>query len=201
MSLRPSFLPLLLLIATACSSAGVKGGEFGALAAHFGGFPPQTFEGIVHASASFGDYEQDLGIDLLDAQRVVPVKLKVLLRGEGQDTAQIQAIVKSMNLRLFLPDGTCIPPVSVDDVVAHTSNNATKRIRQASFRGDLLGVEPIVGYVFFSLEPSSAFEIKGRTIKHKRNGILRTMDAADSLLSFDLEVDSLSQPFFVGLQR
>ncbi len=191
----------MLLIAAGCASSGIEGADFGTAPAHLGGFPPQTFEGIVHASASFGDHKQELGTDLLGGRLIVPVKLAVLLRGEGQDTAQIQATVRSMNLRLFLPDGTCVPSMSIDDVVAGTSQKSAERIRDKAFESHLLGGEAIEGYVFFGLEPRHEFEVDGHTIKHVRGGVLRTMRAADSLLSFHLEVNSLSQPFFVGLQR
>ena len=64
-------LPLLL---AACGSVETY---FGDVPRNLEGFPIQTTEGQIYATASLGDPERDLGVDLVDEAGVLPIFLKI----------------------------------------------------------------------------------------------------------------------------
>lgn len=192
---------LLLLVAGGCGGISVSGNEFGGPPKSFRGFPSLTLEGIVYAEARYTDHAADLGIDLVEYERVLPILLQVRLRGQGADEAQIVLKPARMDLRLVLPDGTVLRPAYVDDIASRQDEEIGKRIRSRAFKGGLLEQEPTEGYVLFALQPAEQFEVSGREIRHVRDGVVRTFDLAKSLLAFDLSIgESTITPFYVGVQ-
>lgn len=200
-----SHLLVLALLLAGCGSSGVQGEDFGGPPTALSGFPPQSIEGIVYAQARYADHARELGVDLLSSDGIIPIKLKVLLRGSGQQEAQIYLNPERMNLRMYLPDGTILRSLSTDDVVSQVSREKVAQvIRDSAFRGDLLSTTGIEGYVFFRLRPRDEFEVDGRRLRHASRGVTHSMDLTDSLIAFDLSVETggnLLQPFYVGIQR
>lgn len=193
---------MLGLAASCAGGPEVEGTDLGGPPKSFRGFPPQTLEGIIYAKASYGSHEEHLGVDLLE-ESVVPVLLRVQLRGRGQDEAQILLSPDRMNLRLCLPDGTVLRNLPYDSVASRLDDREADNLRRRSFRGGLLSPEETLGYVYFAL-PKNGFEVDGRRVYHGENGIVRQLDIADSLLAFDVSVESeqgLESPFFVGIER
>ena len=167
----------------------------------FDGFPAQSLEGIVYAQAAFdGDYDETFGTDLIE-RGVVPVRVTMQLRGEGQASAQVLIKPGRMRARLYLLDGTALPHVPADRVAAALKEKPARRVRRHAFHGGLLGATPSEGYLFFSLQPQEAFEADGRIVRHADGSVERRLDLAHSLLAFDVMVEDTPQPIYVGIQH
>lgn len=192
-----------LLVLAGCGSVGVEGAEFGGPPRAHRDFPPQTLEGIVYAQARFTDHATEFGADLIEEARVVPIRLKMQLRGRGANEAQILLNPARMGLRLVLPDGAVLAPVSLDDVAKVLDDDVAAKVRKAAFRGGLLHSDPTEGYLFFSLQPPTEFAMSGRVVRHAHQGVVRSLDVADSLLAFKIAIggDDTQSPFYVGIER
>ena len=106
----------------------------------FDGFPAQSLEGIVYAQAAFdGDYDETFATDLIE-RGVVPVRVTMQLRGEGQESAQVLIKPGRMRARLYLLDGTALPHVPADRVAAALKEKPARRVRRHAFHGGLIGV-------------------------------------------------------------
>jgi len=167
----------------------------------FDGFPAQSLEGIVYAQAAFdGNYEDTFESDLID-RGVVPVRVTMQLRGEGQEKAQIMIKPGRMGARLYLLDGTALAHVPADAVAAALAGKPARRVRELAFQGGLLGSTATEGYLFFSLQPAGDFQTYGRIVRHADGDVVRRLDLAHSLLAFDVMVEDAPRPFYVGIQR
>lgn len=198
-------VPSLLLLLAACGGGKrvVKGNDLGPAPASMAGFPAQNFEGLVYAQAEFKDHARFFGTDLVERGGILPIWLKVQLRGEGQNEAQIFLSPDRMNLRLFLPDGTTLAAVPAAAAIAAAPEKRRPAISDNAFRGDILSTESTEGFVFFQLAPAAAYEVQGATVRHEQGGIVRTMNLTASLVAFDLSLDTgpdTSRPFYVGIQ-
>lgn len=198
-------LALLALALVGCGSSGVSGTELGPMPRGAQGFPAMTFGEFVYAQAAWVNHERDLDVDTVEEADVLPIELQVRLAGGGQQGAQILLDPDRANLRLYLPDGTVLPSVSMEDIEPRISRRKVDRVRDLSFKGGLLTEENRKGFVFFALEPGGkeAFEIDGRNLRHNTRGVVRSMDLADSVVAFELSVGTGGaqvQNFYVGIQ-
>ena len=200
--MRSPFLLIAALGLAACGSSGaIVVTEVTQTAPTFDGFPAQALEGIVYAQAAFdGDYDETFLTDLVE-RGIVPVRVTMQLRGEGQENAQILIKPGRMGARLYLLDGTALPHVSADQVAASLKEKSARLVRKHAFQGGLLGAMPNEGYLFFSLSPPEDFEAHGRTVLHRDGPIERSLDLAHSLLAFDVMIENTPKPFYVGIQR
>jgi len=167
----------------------------------FEGFPPQALEGIVYARASFEENHRELFRQDLMRRGILPVRLSMQLRGEGQDRAQILIKPGRMKARLYLLDGTALRQVHADEAVERLKEKAARRVRANAFKGGLLGPQPTEGFLFFALDPLEPFETKGRKLTHVHGGIGHRFDLTHSLLAFEVTVQDSSQEIHVGIQR
>ena len=182
-----------------CASSSLVVSEVVGSTTAFDGFPAQSLEGILYAQAAFdGDYDETFGTDLIE-RGVVPVRVTMQLRGKGQESAQILIKPGLMGARLYLLDGTALPPVPADRVAAALKEKHARRVRKHAFQGGLLGATPSEGYLFFALQPQEAFEADGRIVRHTDRGVVRRLDLAHSLLAFDVMVEDAPQPIYVGI--
>ncbi|MCA8977475.1 MAG: hypothetical protein KDC98_22320, partial [Planctomycetes bacterium] len=159
MSVR-MIVTLSLLVFAGCSSVGVEGVEFGGPPSAHRRFPALSPEGIVYGQARYADHVADLGVDLIEVARVVPVNLMVRLHRAGG--AELHMVDPSrMHLRMILSDGSVMESVGVDQVVADLDEEIAAKVRARSFRGGLLEEQPKEGYVFFGITPPTKFEMSG----------------------------------------
>ena len=167
----------------------------------FEGFPPQALEGIVYAQAGYDEnHKAAFRYDLV-RKGIIPVRLTMQLRGEGQDNAQILIKPGRMKARLYLIDGTALAQVHADEVADRLNERSARLVRERAFKGGLLGSDPTEGYLFFALEPEKAFRAKGRRLTHIHEGITHRFDLAHSLLAFEVANQNSSQEIYVGIQR
>ena len=204
MNLPRVLIPFMLLAAglCACSSSGAKSGQI-TVPARFTGFPPQAFEGIVFTEARFYlNHEDIFGDDLIDDERVVPVALKIGLRGEGQGTAQVRISPEDMEFSLYLPDGT--PLHAVDYQKVKPSRDKTlDAVVQEALKGTLLEAweRTQEGFVFFKLPDDCEYSGRDHTITRKAGDVVRRLDLTKSLCTFKVTLNNQLEPFFVGVQQ
>jgi hypothetical protein len=196
-------LVLSALAFASCSSVAVVGEELGGPPRDRRAYPPQTLEGIVYAQARYADHVAEFGQDLVEDAAVVPIRLRVQLRGQGAGEAQILLDPSRMNLRLVLADGAALQPVPFDDFAGVLDDEAAAAVRKLAFRGGLLEEQATEGYVFFALRPPAEFAMASRVVRHGDRGIVRSFDITSSLLAFDAAIGSGGQrrPFYVGIER
>jgi len=189
----------------ACSSSGVgQGASVGAPPASFAGFPQQAVAGgIVIAEAKlYTNYESIFDDDLIDDEDVIPVALKIGLKGQGQEVQRVNLTSQGTDWRLYLQDGTALQSVPYEKVAAG-SKKISERVTSHALKLTLLGKwdDAKEGFVFFKLAPPKDFAVKGGTIYHRDGDTLRQLDLARSLVSFTVRMETDDVPVFVGVQR
>ena len=189
----------------ACSSSGASGG--GSIApppASFAGFPQQAVAGgIVIAEAKFySNYESIFDNDLIDDEDVIPIALKIGLKGQGQEVSRVNLTTQGADWRLYLQDGTALQSVPYEKV-ASGSKKISEKVTARALKLTLLGKwdDAKEGFVFFKLAPAGNFAVKGATINHRDGDTLRQLDLARSLVSFGVRMETEDVPVFVGVQR
>ncbi len=197
---RP-WIPALLLLA-ACGSTGPKGDDLGGPAPGFPGFPATTTEDIVYAEATYPkDSKAVFGVDLPGREQIVPIFLSVKLQGAGAGQRQILLDSDAIGALLYLQDGTALELLSVDQVAEAVGKRSAPLIRELGMTwGMLQSSGTKSGFLFFRLSPKKAFKVKGRSVVHASFGRKKTLDLANSLLSFTVTMDNTPVPFFVGIE-
>lgn len=206
MSLRLSSLLCFALAAAlagaSCSSSKAKNGEFTTPAA-FEGFPADESVGIVQAEARFyvnhaellGDY------DLIDEERVVPVALRVGLRGAGMNEAQARMMTETGDMRLYLPDGTALVSRSYGKIEPRRERQRDALYGLAHKGGSLPNFDDATyGLVFFALGKGDEYEASSRSIVRVEGGVKRTLDLTKSVCSFKVTVGDESHTLYIGLK-
>ncbi len=170
--------------------------------ANFNGFPPQTLQGIVFASARWvPDHEELFGVDLISRAGVVPVAVTVRLRGQGQSEAQVLLNPERMDPELVLQDGTVLAAVGVEDVIARLPARYAATLRSRALKTGLVSANGEEGFLFFALEPQKSFDVDGTSVVHETEVGPRALSLVASLLTFGVVVDGAVKPFYVGLQH
>lgn len=194
-------LSLLLPLLGACASSGGKAGVM-STPARFTGFPSQAFAGLVFAEAHFYiNHEDVLRGDLIDELGIVPVALKIGLRGSGQGEARVRVSPEDMDLCLYLPDGTPLRSVEYQKV-RPDDEKSLERVVQTAFKGSLL--EPWERareeFVFFQLPEGCEYSAKDMRITRREGDVTRVLDLSKSLCTFKVNLDNKLVPFHVGIQ-
>ena len=202
MDARALSLALACVVAACSSSGGAKSGTLTTPARHTG-FPPQAFAGIVFAEARlYVNHEDIFDDDLIDSERVVPVALKIGLRGEGQDVARVRISPEDMEFCLYLPDGTPMRSVEYQKVKPDKERVADHVIQEA-LKGTLL--EPWErskeGFVFFKLPDDAEYSAGDRTVTLESGDVQRRLELSKSLCTFKVTIENQLVPFNVGIQQ
>jgi len=183
---------LLALLCTACSSHPLQ---------RVDGLPslkPGSSTRNVWAEASFlSDHPRVFGADLVSEYGLVPVALKM-----GYESGDApRAYLPTMEMRLFLADGTALPFRAYDELPVPDSVQA--RITEHAYQKIKLDpwdeAKHERAFVFFEL-PRGEFDVLGPTrVRHLTEPLWRDLDLADSLLSFVYTDDEGKWPVNVGL--
>ncbi len=197
MTVRNTVLAFALVCA-ACGSDRPKDVAYPAPPG-FQGFPRSSSDEGVYAEASFDSRSKDVfGFDLVE-HGVVPVHLKIQLRGESMNTKLIRLDQDRWDMRLYLQDGTVVPAVSAEKVAEGLRSDDARRVRDNAFQPTLLGEQATQGYVFFWLTPESRFKTDGSTVYHALEGGYRPLHLPDSLVAFNVSIEDAVRPFYVGV--
>jgi hypothetical protein len=189
------------LVCGACSSGGAKGGVLG-VPERFTGFPGQAQSDLVYAEARFYVNHEDIfDEDLIDEEGIVPIGLRIGLRGEGQNETKIHVSPEDMELTLYLADGTALRSVPYSRFKPDRNSTANRVIEQA-LKPTLL--EPWErskeGFVFFKLGKGDAYDAEKQMIVHKQGDVTRRLGLWTSLCTFKVTTDNRLEPFYVGVQ-
>lgn len=205
MTFRPLSLLVVVLAALAgasCSSSKAKNGEFATPRA-FEGFPADESVGIVQAEARFyvnhaellGDY------DLIEEERVVPVALRVGLRGAGMNEAQARMMTETGDMLLYLPDGTALVSRSYGKIEPRRERQRDALYGLAHKGGSLSNFDDAAyGLVFFALGKGDEYEASSRSILRTEGGVRRKLDLTKSVCSFKVSVGDESHTLYIGLK-
>lgn len=197
------FLWLALGWTSGCASSGPEGVELGPAPRAFAGFPPQMSQDAIYASARFdADATRTFGgVDLIEHDGVLPVKLTFRLRGEDVSSKVVMVEPGRIDLRLYLPDGTALVPADPGRIAEGLRDNNAALVRKNQLTGGLLTeTEDHSGYVFFALAPRQNFKVNGRQVRHVSGNIEHQLDLSHSLVAFNLSVGGESRALYVGLQ-
>ena len=194
-----------LLALTSCGGGSrVKGGEFGAPPVRSVTFPPHHLDGDVHVEASLSaDRKRVFDWDPVDKD-VLPVKLLIGLRQTRQESAHIRLDPDTMDLRLYLPDGTVLEAMHPDVVAEKASGRERKqRVKASALNMSLLSEwDTIVddpSYVYFNLASLKDADVSGRLLTHGDDEEV-TVNLTKALLVFNLLIEARTKPFYVGIE-
>lgn len=165
------------------------------------GFPIQTTEGQIYATASLGDPERHFGVDLVDEARAVPILLKAHKNEDAENRGVVELFPRQMNLRLFLADGTVLERVQMDELDFEPDDAELRQLNRRRFRGGPLKAEDLEGYVFFQLPPENLMEVEGSIAQMRTSRPVMSIDLRKSVLAFDWTLGDGGgrQTFFVGV--
>jgi hypothetical protein len=198
---RSLAVPAALALLAACSSSSGALRRAGQPPASFNGFPSQAVSDIVIAEAKLYTNHADLFEGDLLGEGILPVALKIGLRGQGQDEAQVRISPDDMDLRLYLPDGTALNPVPYARVASDDEDMAKEVTRRALKPTWLVNWDATQeGFLFFALKPERDFKVQRDRVLHDQNGVERVLDLSKSLLAFKVTRADRLEPFFVGVQ-
>lgn len=198
-------IALVAGLAVACASSGGARSGRGTIAGppeNYPGFTRTVQYGNAWAEATFyTDYEDIFDTDLIGREDVIPVALKLGLRGEGQETSTLRVTPEHMNLRLYLEDGTVLYAMPFDQV-APKRRTTRERVTEEALKTDLLKLwdNAEEGFVFFRIAPEKEFDVDDTTITHVHDGIGRQLELTESLLAFQLTTDEGTAPIYVGIK-
>jgi hypothetical protein len=201
--MKAHWLVMVGALLASCASSGPTGSDLGGPPENFLAYPALSSEGIVNTKAEYAypsDQKDAFRTILLEEVSIIPVRLTVSLGGMGAEDAQIRLTTESMNLRLYLQDGTSFPQVDLDTFQEDLDDDELTSVRRNKFNSGHLSKEETSGFVFFAIPPGDSFEITGNQLVHSQKGITRRLDIDRSLLAFDIIIDDHPQPFFVGIR-
>ena len=150
----------------------------------------------------YSNYESIFDNDLIDDEDVIPIALKIGLKGQGQEVSRVNLTTQGADWRLYLQDGTALQSVPYEKV-ASGSKKISEKVTARALKLTLIGKwdDAKEGFVFFKLAPPGNFSVKGATINHRDGDTLRQLDLARSLVSFGVRMETEDVPVFVGVQR
>ncbi len=201
--MKSPWLAILGLLLASCGSSRPTGTNLGAPPESFLSYPAHSSEGIVNASAKYAypaDQKREFLTNILDDVQIIPVELRVNLRGEGADEAQIKLTPDSMNLRLYLQNGVALSNVDIDEFMGKLAKKPAIEIRNKKFNGGLLKAADTSGYLYFAIHPKDKFQVEGDKLIYTADGVTRSLDIDRSLLAFDVIIDDHPRPFYVGIR-
>ena len=169
----------------------------------FKGFAPNATNEIVVARARFvEDYEKLFGEDLIDDYGVIPIAIKIGLKGAGSDQETVYANPQQMDFQLFLEDGTALESIPASQVIKGDSKLESKLNALALHEDDLPTFASATDkYVFFRLAPRKQFELSGHKFLHQAGSVQRTLAIERSLMSFRVLRGGKTLPFNIGITR
>ena len=167
------------------------------------GFAPNTQVEIVVARARFvEDCAKLFGEDLIEDFGVIPIAIKLGLKGAGSEHETIYANPAQMDFRLYLEDGTALESVTTEKVAGSNKKLAANLSARALHEDDLPNFNSATDkYVFFRLEPRDRFEASTARLVHQAGHVARALSIDRSLMSFKLTRAGKALPFYIGISR
>jgi hypothetical protein len=167
------------------------------------GFAPNTQVEIVVARARFvEDYEKLFREDLIDDFGVIPIALKLGMKGAGAEHETIYANPLQMDFRLYLEDGTALESVTPAKIADSDRELEDDLNAHALREDDLPAFQAATDkYVFFRLSPRKDFDYSSGRILHQDGSVLRSLSIDRALMSFKLVRAGKDLSFHIGVSR
>jgi hypothetical protein len=190
-------LVVVLGLLAACSSPGSH--------ARSGRFPTlpngSSWRGIFVEAKFYTNHEEIFDEDLV-AQGFVPVALKIWKDGNADD-GDYRIQLETMELRLFLSDGTSLTARPYKDVIEDedVAARVTREALKINFLPDQASARE--GFVFFELAPPEDFESLGEArVLHRSEPLPRVLSLSDSMVEFVVTTSEADDPRVrVGLKE
>ncbi len=193
---------LALTGAVSCSSSKAKGGVLETPRA-FEGFPADASVGIVQAEARFYVNHAELleDYDMIERERVVPVALRVGLRGAGMNEAQARLLTESGDMRLYLPDGTALVSRAYGQIEPRREKQRDAMYGLAHKGGSLTNFDNAsYGLVFFALPKDVKYDEGSRTLERVNGSVARSLDLTKSVCAFKVSIGDETRTLYIGLK-
>lgn len=199
---------LAFALCAACSSTGGLPEE-ARLAA-----PPQLATGyavnsqigMVVAEARFVENpERTFGDDPVEEYGVVPISVRIGLRGQNAAHEGVYIDPAKMDFRLYLEDGTALAQIPASEVAPDDSDLSRALAKLELKAGDLMLLDDPdnkAAWIYFRLPERRAFAMADEQIEHRSGSVTRTLAIERSLLRFRI-VRATATPltFYLGLGR
>lgn len=185
-----------------CSSAGPAGGEL-ATPGSFDGFPADASVDIVQAEARFYVNHDELlaGCDLIEEQGVIPIALRVGLRGAGMNETQARLLTDGGGMRLYLPDGTALSPRDYSKIEIDDDEQRDALYGVAHKGGALTSFDHAAhGLLFFALPAGDEYDADSRSIVRRSGGVRRVLDLTKCVCSFEVSIGDETRTLYIGLK-
>jgi hypothetical protein len=207
--MRLSKLPLVTLalccaafVGSGCSSNKAKDGVF-ETPRSFDGFPADESMGILQAEARFYVNHAELldDYDLIERERVVPVALRVGLRGAGMNETQARLLTESGDMRMYLADGTALVSRSYAKIEPRREKQRDALYGLAHKGGSLTNFDTATyGLVFFALQKGDEYDADSRSIERVDGGVKRVLDLTKSVCAFKVTLGEETRTLYIGLK-
>ncbi len=168
------------------------------------GFPrlpaASSFENVWVEGRFYTDHDRIFDQDLLEVG-IVPVAVRVFLRGSGDETSNPRVSVEDIQPELYLADGTRLALVPYDSIKVDRA--VEDRITEEAL--DINVIKPEAqskeGFIFFQL-PSHEFEVQDTdTLVHLKKPLGQEIRISDSLLALAYFTNDGARPIHVGLRK
>ncbi len=191
-----------VLVGTGCSSSKAKDGSF-TTPRSFDGFPADASVGILQAEARFYVNHAELldDYDLIEKERVVPVALRVGLRGAGMNETQARLLAESGDMRMYLADGTALVSRSYGKIEPRREKQRDALYGLAHKGGSLTNFDGAnYGLVFFALQKGDSYDADSRSIVRVEGGVKRVLDLTKSVCAFKVTIGEETRTLYIGLK-
>ncbi len=138
----------------------------------------------------------------LTSEGILPVALRVGLRGKGQDELPIQITPEDMALCMYLQDGTRLDSVPYAEV-GKDDEDVQDAVTRFALKTGLIEVwdKAREGFVFFQIPKGDDFEVDGGRIIHHTPTLSRELDLLKSLITLKIKSLEGLTPIFVGIKQ
>jgi hypothetical protein len=162
------------------------------------GLDPQVATIVVRARF-VEEHERLFGVDLIEEFGVIPIAVKIGLKGEGSENETVYASPADMNFRLYLEDGTALKFVPAT-MITEDEELSRKISTRAMQDDDLANFNDAKhAFVFFQLTPRKDFAVVGQKVAHRAGSIERSLSLDRSLLAFSTKRAGNPVPFYLGV--
>jgi hypothetical protein len=201
-------IPASVLTLAACGGGSNVKSDIGPPPTTFQGFPAESWkasetrQAFVNVEAAYvTNHEDVLGVDLTE-DGLLPIRLTLGLRGNEMTNAQIRLDSDQMDMRLYLPDGTVLVPVTTKRAVELAGSKGTAVGERAIEAGVLPEYETARAnprFAYFDLATKS-YDFEGANYSFTSRGVSKTVDISKSLLAFNVMIENKLEPFYVGIR-
>ena len=168
------------------------------------GFAVNTHNGLVTAQARFADdHVRVFDVDLIERHGVIPIALRLGLKGETAQNEIVYVDPGKMDLRLYLEDDTALAAAD-PATIAGDDEELLAALEKFALKAGNLKLEDQAKdvFVYFRLPKPADFAVDGPRLDHRVGRLTRALALDRSLLTFRIDRPSTAPlVFFLGIGR